>query len=163
MDIISTIAVVASVLFFAMQARSLAGQQRIANEVAGTQAHRELLAHYTSVTDVFIQFPNLYDLYFDGTDSNPGGSDIPPPRAEDIVRLKVTADLHGDFLSMGVQTGQRLAAYATWAGEWSYYIRYYLASSSYLRSQIRDNVGLYPDLGSFIADYDASADGGAAA
>jgi len=163
MELIGTIAVVASVLFFAMQARSLAGQQRIANEVAGTQAHRELLANYTSVTDVFIQFPNLYDLYFDGTDSTPSDSDIVPPSAEDIVRLKVTADLHGDFLSMGVQTGQRLAAYATWADEWSHYIRYSLASSSYLRSQIRDNAGVYPDLGSFIADYDAAADRGTTA
>jgi len=162
-DVISTVAVVASVLFFAMQARSLAGQQRTANEVAGTQAHRELLAHYTAVSAVFIQFPDLYDLYFDGTTSMAGDDDVVPPSADDIVRLKVIADLHADYLSMAAQTSQRLASYATSTDEWSYYIRWCLAASSYLRSEIRDKVDLYPELALFIADYDASAGGDAAA
>lgn len=44
MEIVGTIAVVVSVLVPAHQGRELAGNTKVANPVAGTQAHRDLLA-----------------------------------------------------------------------------------------------------------------------
>ena len=54
MEYIATIAVVASVLVFAYQARELAHQSRVGNEVARTQAHREMMLHQKALMDVFI-------------------------------------------------------------------------------------------------------------
>ena len=45
MQLVATIAVVVSVLVLAYQARELSGNTRVANEVAGTQAHSDLLFH----------------------------------------------------------------------------------------------------------------------
>ena len=49
MQLAATIAVVLSVLLLAFQARALAAQSRVANEVAGTQAHREIVFHFNAV------------------------------------------------------------------------------------------------------------------
>src|SRR5690348_14527642 len=66
MDVVGTIAVVVSVLVLAYQGRELAGHTRIANEVAATQAHRDLLFHWKWVIDVFVRHPDLHALYFGG-------------------------------------------------------------------------------------------------
>ncbi|MGH2975371.1 MAG: hypothetical protein ACRDLL_10975 [Solirubrobacterales bacterium] len=155
MDIISTVAVVASVLFFAMQARSLAGQSRVANEVAGTQAHRDLLLRWKSWSDVFIRYPELHAHYYDqSTDT---------PSASDNVRLGVIADQQADWLNAGVMTSERLASYAHWGDEWTVFVPLTLASSSRLRAIIRDNPGVYPPVEPFVAAYDASHEQGTAA
>ena len=65
MEFVATIAVVASVLVFAYQARELARQSRVGNEVAGTQAHREIMFHYKRFSDVFIHYPELHAYYYD--------------------------------------------------------------------------------------------------
>ena len=43
MELVATLAVVVSVLVLAYQGRELARHTRVANEVAGTEAHREIL------------------------------------------------------------------------------------------------------------------------
>ncbi len=86
MALIGTIAVVVSVLVLAYQGRELAGHTRIANEVAGTQAHRELLFHWKSVIDVFVRHPELHPLYL--------GQASGTPTPEDAVRLAVIAEQH---------------------------------------------------------------------
>ncbi len=58
-----TIAVIASVLVLAYQARSLATHARIANEVAGAEANRELLTWWhDSVFRVFVVYPETRAL-----------------------------------------------------------------------------------------------------
>jgi len=149
-QVISTIAVVASVLVFAYQARELAIQSRVANQVAGTQAHRELIGYYQPVYDVFIQFPDLHAHYFDATQASPS--------AHDTVRLQMLAEMHADFLSMGAHTSQALKSYTPWADEWVHYISGALASSSRLRKEIRSDPTLYPALQPLLAAYDASVE-----
>src|SRR5258706_4121773 len=148
MQLIATLAVGVSVLVLAYQGRELAGHTRVANEVAGTQAHREVILHWKSWSDVFIRYPDLRAYYYDqATDT---------PSASDTVRLDVIADQEADFLDATFITSQRLASYAHWGDEWMVYIPQELASSTRLRAIIRDNPGIYPSLEPFVADYDAS-------
>jgi hypothetical protein len=152
MHLVETLAVVVSVLVLAYQGRELAGHTRVANEVAGTQAHRELIHHWKSWSDVFIQYPELHAYYYDqATDT---------PSASDTVRLDVIADQEADFLDATFITSQRLASYAHWADEWTDYIPRELASSTRLRAIIRDNPGFYPSVEPLVADYDASHEHG---
>ena len=131
MQVAGTIAVVVSVLVLAFQAREVAGQSRIANQVAGTQSHREILFHWKSLVDVFIRYPQLHPYYYDKTTA--------APSADDSVRLGVIADQHADFLEIGYITSRQLASYEHWIGEWNNYIPQQIESSSHLRSIIRSN------------------------
>lgn len=153
MQLIGTFAVVVSVLVLAYQGRELAGHTRVANEVAGTQAHRELLLQYKAVTDVFIQYPELDAYFFDETTATPS--------AGDSVRLKFVADQYADWLHTGLVTSQGLASYADWADEWAVFVPKVLASSTRLRAVIRENPGVYPSVEPFVVEYDTSHEYGA--
>ena len=149
MEFVATIAVVASVLVFAYQARELARQSRVGNEVAGTEAHREILRHWKEVSDVFIQYPELHAYYYDQTPN--------PPSATDGVRLAVIADQHADFLDVVLITSKQLASYE-YTGltyEWDDYTTRVVGSSSILRSTIRDS-GDWANLDPFVSRYDES-------
>jgi len=152
MQLVATLAVVLSVLVLAYQGRELAGNTRVANEVAGTRAHHELLIHYKSVVDVFLQYPELHAYFFDKTAATPSPSDS--------VRLDVIADTYADWLASGLMTSKQLASYADWAEEWTFFTPQTLASSARLRAMIRDNPGVYPPLDPFVASYDASREQG---
>jgi hypothetical protein len=148
MEFVATIAVVASVLVFAYQARELARQSRAGNEVAGTQAHREILLHWKRVSDVFIEYPELNAYYYDETPNTPS--------ATDSVRLKVIADQHADFLDVVLITSRQLASYEyTGLMEWDDYTTRVVGSSSILRSAIRET-GDWPSLDPFVARFDES-------
>jgi hypothetical protein len=152
MQLVATLAVVVSVLVLAYQGHELANHTRVANEVAGTRAHRELLVQYKSVMDVFIQYPELHAYFYDETTATPSASDS--------VRLDVIADTYADWLAAGVMTSKQLASYADWIEEWTSFTPQALASSTRLRAMIRDNPGVYPPLEPFVASYDASREQG---
>jgi hypothetical protein len=152
MEVIGTLAVVLSVLVLAYQARELARNTRVANEVAGTHAHQELLTHYRSVMDVFIQYPELHAYFFDKTAA--------PPSSSDSIRLDVIADTYADWLALTLMTSKKLASYADWTEEWTTFAPQAVASSARLRAVVRDNPGTYPQLDPFVASYDASGDQG---
>ena len=149
MQFVATIAVIASVLVFAYQARELARQSRVGNEVAGTQAHREILLHWKEVSDVFIRYPELNAYYYDQTPNTPS--------ATDNVRLKIIADQHADFLDVALITTRQLASYeyTGMSATWDDYVTRTVESSSILRSTIRDT-GDWPTLDPFVSRYDES-------
>jgi hypothetical protein len=148
--LIGTIAVVVSVLVLAYQGRELAGHTRIANEVAGTQAHRELLFHWKSVLDVFLRHPELHGQYF-GTVSD----DASP---NDAVRLAVIAEQHADWLDTGLMTERQLGSFPTlfpeWMGGWHDFSMDALGSSPVLRALIRSRPNEWSLLDPLLADYD---------
>jgi hypothetical protein len=152
MEVIGTAAVVLSVLVLAYQARELARNTRVANEVAGTHAHQELLIQYKSLMDVFIRYPELHGYFFDKTSATPSPGDS--------VRLDVLADTYADWLALTLMTSERLASYADWTAEWTSFAPQAVASSARLRAVVRDNPGVYPQLDPFVASYDASGDRG---
>lgn len=134
---------------FAYQARELARQSRVANEVAGNQAYREILRDSTKFTDVFIQYPELHTYYFDQTPNT--------PTATESVRLAVIAEQHADWLEAALVTVRQLKSYES-AGvtyEWDDFITRAVGSSSLLRSTIRDTPD-WPTLEPFVARYDES-------
>ena len=149
MQFVATIAVVASVLVFAYQARELARQSRVGNEVAGTQAHREIVFHWKGLMDVFIQYPELHAYYYDQAPN--------PASATDSVRLGVIAEQHADWLEVAFVTKGQLKSYdyVDQLGEWDDYITRIVGSSSILRSTIRES-GDWPSLVPFVARYDES-------
>jgi len=149
MQFVATIAVIASVLVFAYQARELARQSRVGNEVAGTQAHREMMLHYKRFTDVFIQYPELHAYYYDQTPNTPS--------ANDSVRLAVIADQHADYLDSCLVTTTQLKSYKPTGmiQGWDDYIASSVGSSSLLRSIIRDTRD-WPTLDPFVSHYDES-------
>jgi hypothetical protein len=150
MQLAATIAVLVSVLVFAFQARELARQSRLANEVAGTRSHGEIVLHWKEIMDVFIQYPELHAHYFDQTQDTPS--------AADGVRLGVIAEQHADWLEVLLATTNQLAAYQySWMTDaWADYIPRTVASSSLLRSTIRDQ-GEWPSLEPFVTRYEEGA------
>ncbi|HEU0195156.1 MAG TPA: hypothetical protein VFQ71_13210 [Gaiellales bacterium] len=149
MEIIGTIAVVVSVLVLAYQGRELAGQTRVANEVAATRAHRELLFHWKSVLDVFVRHPELHALYYAET----AGS----PDADDAVRLDVIAEQHADWLNTALMTETQLESfpviYANWVGGWHAFTVNAIAASPALRALIRSRPKEWPMLDPILADH----------
>lgn len=133
MQLASTLAVLVSVLVFAYQARELARQTRVANQVAGTAAHRETIAYCGRWTSVFIEYPELYAHYYDETQAE--------PTAADRVRLKVMAELQSDLMEQALLTSRQLAVYDySWiVGNWDEYVAQELARSSWIRAFIRES------------------------
>jgi len=146
MQFVATIAVVASVLVFALQTRELARQSRVGNEVAGTQAHRELLRDYKQFADVFIQYPELHAYYYDRTPVTPS--------ATDTVRLTVIAEQQADLLETALLTMINLASYSWVFSEWDSYITRAVASSSHLRAMVNSDVDDWPTLEPYVARHD---------
>ena len=149
MQFVATIAVVASVLVFAFQARELARQSRMGNEVAGTQAYRDILRDSTRFADAFMQYPELHAHYYDQTPNL--------PTAADRVRLAVVAERHADFLDVALVTVRQLRSYESTGViyEWDDFVTRAVGSSSLLRSTIRDTPD-WPTLDPFVARYDES-------
>ena len=150
MQLAATIALVVSVLVFAFQAREAARQSRLANEVAGTRSHGEIVLHWKQLMDVFIRYPELRAYYFDQTPD--------APSASDSVRLGVIAEQHADWLEVLLATTNQLAPYKySWMTDaWADYVPRTVASSSLLRSTIRGQ-GEWPSLEPFVARYEASS------
>lgn len=103
MQLAATIALGVSVLVFAFQARELARQSRLANELAGIRSHGEIVLHWKKLMDVFIQYPELRAYYFDQAADT--------PNATDFVRLGVIAEQHADCLEVLLATTNQLAPY----------------------------------------------------
>jgi hypothetical protein len=155
MQLAATIAVVVSVLMLAYQGRELAGHTRVANEVAGTDAHRELIFHWKAIVDVFIQRPELRAHYY--------GHASAAPSETDSVRLNVIAEQHADWLEAGTVSIAQLRSYThieDLVGTWHGFIAGEVDSSPTLRSWIRANPGMNPPLDPFLASYDAAHAGG---
>jgi hypothetical protein len=79
------------------------------------------------------------------------------PSATDSVRLGVIAEQHADWLEVLLATTNQLEAYHySWmTAAWADYIPRTVASSSLLRSTIRDQ-GEWPSLEPYVARYEAS-------
>lgn len=154
MQLVATLAVVVSVLVLAYQGRELAKSTRVANEVAGVEAHRELMRHWKSITDVFIEHPELRAQYFDNATSRPSPTDA--------VWLETIAEQHADWLETGLVTGSQLGSYGSeFVGDFEPYAASCLASSAALRSRIRAYPGENPPVDALLAQYDAAHTAGA--
>lgn len=148
LELIGTIAVITSVLVFAWQARELAKQSRIANQVAGAETNRELLLMFRDVHRVFIDHPGLWPQFYDQV--------AEPPNAEDEVRLRVVAEMYADALQVALETVNRLASYERYADAWRAYISSMLSSSQVLRRVPREHPEGWPELAAMVQAFDAS-------
>jgi hypothetical protein len=150
MDVIGTIAVVVSVLVLAYQGRELAGATRIANEVAATQAHRDMLFHWKTVIDVFVHHPGLHALYFGGTSRS--------PTEVEAVQLDVIGEQHADWLNTAMTTEAQLrslpAIYANWTGGWREFSANAVSQSPVLRALIRSRPIEWPMLYPLLVEHD---------
>lgn len=149
-EIVGTIAVVVSVLVLAYQGRELAGHTRTANEVAGTQAQRELLLYWKQVIDVFVQRPELHGLYF--------GQPSRPASADDAIRLDVIAEQHADWLDTALMTEAQLGSFLSrkQVGGWRAFAADAIGQSPVLRTLIRRRPTEWPLLDPLVADYDSA-------
>jgi hypothetical protein len=148
MDVVGTIAVIASVLVLAFQARELAKQSRIANEVAGAETNRELIRMLVPVHRVFIDYPELRQHFYNQSAA--------APNERDQARLVEIAEMFADALQVAVETVDRLASYQRYTDAWKDSADTLLASSSTLRSVVRDHPSWWPGLDPLVAAYDAS-------
>jgi hypothetical protein len=141
MQLAGTIAVFLSVLVLAYQTRKVAHQTRVANQVAGTEAHREVIFHWKRILDVFVEHPQLYPHFF--------GDDGTALSAADSVRLQVVAQQCGDWLETGLLTSHQLASYEAYTpviGSWDDYVASMIIASRPLRSYIREHPHEWPRL-----------------
>jgi hypothetical protein len=147
MQFAATIAVVVSVLFLALQTRAVWKEERIANEVAGTRAHRELLKMLGAINDRFFEHPELHGLFY--------GESSTPPTETEVIRLRVMAENLADTLQAALDTTSKLASYDWVTSEWRQYAIECVAASPILRSTIRDRPGIWTPLEVMVADYEA--------
>jgi hypothetical protein len=147
MQLAGTIAVVVSVLVLAFQARELARQSRIANQVAAAQAERDLIQLVARTSDVFISHPELRGRFFD---------EAPAPRTEADARLLTIADQHADMIQTLLETTATLRVYGGRRQDENItFANSLLAASTHLRTIIRDNPGFWPPLEPLLADFEA--------
>jgi hypothetical protein len=155
LQLIGILAVFASVLVLAYQARELVRQSRVANQVAATQAHQELFRQFELVQGAFLQYPELRAFFFSETAPTPNTT-------EASSRLETIAEKYADVLSLSLDTAAGLVTYGQWrAGNWVEYVTSMIEGSEPLRSFIRANPGDRPSLEPFLADYDAAHNRGA--
>jgi hypothetical protein len=149
MQFAATIAVVVSVLFLALQTRAVWKEERIANEVAGTRAHRELLKMLGAINDRFFEHPELHRLFY--------GQSTTTPTETELVRLQVIAEDLADTLQAAIDTTVKLASYDWVKSEWRQYAVECVGASPILRGTIRDRPGIWTPLEAIVADYEAGA------
>ena len=89
-------------LVLVLQTREVWKEARIANEVAGTRAHRELLGMLGRVYDRFFEHPELRSHFY--------GNASAEPTATERIRLTVIAEELADILQVALDTTQKLAA-----------------------------------------------------
>jgi hypothetical protein len=147
MQLVGTIAVVASVLALAYQARELTRQSRIANLVAQIQADRAITELSTRITGVFLRHPELRAEFFDR---------LPEPSSSTEARLMTVADQYADVLQVALETIDRLEPYGWPTEDITAWAASMVETSTPFRSIIRENPGLWPPLEPFLAAYDAS-------
>lgn len=148
MEVAGTIAVIASVLVLAYQARELAKHSRIANQVAAVETNRELLMMFHKVYHVFLDRPELRAHFFDESSA--------APTADDRVRIRVVSEMLADCLQVGLETVTRLATYERYAEPWKDYVEMTVNSSSSIRSLVRDNPTFWPSIVPLVESYDAA-------
>lgn len=150
MEVVGTIAVVLSVLVLAYQGRELAKATEIANEVAATRTQRDLLSHWKSIIDVFMEYPQLHAYYY--------GTAPRPPDADDAVRLGVVAEQFADWLDTTLMTEQQLRSYLyrDRVGGWHDFVAKAIEQSPVLRSTIRSRPTEWPLLDPLVAGHDAA-------
>lgn len=149
MQFAATIAVVISVLVVAVQTRAVWKEERVANQVAGTRAHRDLLKMLDAVHDKFFAHPELWNHFY--------GRATGEPAPSDAIRLQVLGEQFADALQAGIDTTVKLASYGWVAKEWKQYATEAVAASPVLRSTIRDRPGIWTPLEEIVAAYDARA------
>ena len=149
MQFAATIAVVVSVLVVALQTRAVWKEERVANQVAGTRAHRELLKMLGGINDKFFDHPELWAHFYDQTTGQ--------PTATDRVRLQMIAEQLADALQAGLDTTVKLASYEWVANEWRQYATEAVAASPILRSTIRERPGIWTPLEALVAAHDAES------
>jgi hypothetical protein len=135
---VGTIAVVASVLVLAYQARELAKHTHIANEVAGVETNRELITMYQRIHQVFIDYPELRPQFFDEATK--------APSEQDTIRLRELAEMTADAHQVGLETADRLASYEQYRAPWREYVSVSVAHSSTLRSVLRTLPSAWPSV-----------------
>jgi hypothetical protein len=147
MQLAATIAVVASVIVLVLQTRAVAKEASIANQVAGTRAHRELIGMLGLVYDRFFEFPELRTHFY--------GLSTAELTVAESARLEIIAEQIADVLQVALDTTEKLVAYGWVASEWRRYAVEAVASSEILRSTIRDRPGIWTPLEPLVAAYDA--------
>jgi hypothetical protein len=148
LEVAGTIAVIASVLVLAYQARELAKHSRIANQVAAVETNRELLMMFHNVYRVFLERPELRAHFFDESSA--------APTADDRVRIRVVSEMVADCLQVGLETVSRLATYERYAEPWRDYVEMTVNGSSSIRSLVRDNPTFWPSIVPLVESYDAA-------
>jgi hypothetical protein len=147
MQLVGTIAVVASVLGLAYQVRLLTRQTRISNLVAQIHADQGIVDLSTRISGVFIRHPELRAEFFD---------QLPEPSSTTEVRLMTVADQYADLLQIALETADKLKPYGWTTDDITAWAGSMVETSRSFRSIIRDNPGLWPPLEPFVAAYDAS-------
>jgi len=147
MELAASIAVVLSVLVLAVQARELAKQSRISNQVAAVQADRDVVLLMARTSDVFIRHPELREVFFDQE---------PKASRHADAQIRTIADQHADMLETLLETTRQLESYTVKRTEALAFANDMLASSTHLRAMIRENPGWWPPLEQLLATHESA-------
>lgn len=137
----SALALVASLLFFAREARESARQTRVANEMAGLQAMTAAFEKIHNTTAFFMEYPDLRQ-YFDEGVEPPDASDGVDPHVR--VRVLTLAELFSDSLETSLDAVRTIEAAGRDREDMEDYARFMLRSSPALRRAITAHPRWWP-------------------
>jgi len=149
MELAATIAVVASVLVLVLQTRAVAKEASIANQVAGTRAHRDLIGMLARIYDRFFEYPELRAHFY--------GQATTAPTFSEQIRLGIIAEELADTLQVALDTTEKLGSYDWVAAEWMKYAAESVATSAILRSTIRERPGIWTPLEPIVAEHEGQS------
>ncbi len=153
MEFLATGAVVASVLVLAYQARELTKQTRQSNQVAATEARRELTAQFREILLVFVEHPSLRAHFY--------GEAPHSPAPDEQAQLEALAEVYADALQTVLDTTEQLRIYGWVPATWRRYAEVTIRNSPALQSLLHTHPGLWPPLDQIVAGIPAAHAGSA--
>jgi hypothetical protein len=144
--LVTAAAVAGSVLFLARQTSQSVHQFSVANELAGARAMAQGYELWDHVIDRFIDFPELRQYFYDGVEV--------PEDSTARARVLAMTELIGDALQSThwLYEGKDVALVRSVdpeldpGADWHQWIRSILTTSPALRSFVRENPHMYPQL-----------------
>ena len=115
-SIVSAAGVALSLIFVAWQAREVARQRRISNDIAGTSELRESMVRLHHVLTIVLERPELRPYIYEGKAC--------PERGRRRAQVLILAEMLGDVLDVGLNTTKIITAtnsYEDWEG-FTYYV-----------------------------------------
>jgi hypothetical protein len=155
--LLTAAAVAGSVLFLARQTRQSVEQFLIANELAGGRALAQGYELWDRVIERFIDYPELRQYFYEGVEP----PDDPTARARVLAMAELIADAlqSTHWLYQGKDVALVGSVDPGLGADWDDWIKKILTMSPVMRSFVRDNPLMYPQITGILGTIEPATTG----